>query len=88
MKKTFISLLSATVILSGCGVGEHQNNNSNHDAKGVNTSNVKIKNYNQASSALQIDNSKWKYDSKNNVYYQLNISYVSNPQAKNVEKLG
>lgn len=88
MKRTFISLLTATVLLSGCSAGEHQSNNSSHDTKGVSTSSVKIKNYKQASSSLKIDNTKWKYDSKNNVYYQLNVRYVSNPQAKNVEKLG
>ncbi|MCG7337757.1 esterase [Staphylococcus sp. ACRSN] len=87
MKKIIISILSTTLLLAGCSAHDEESSKK-QDNKGVDTSKVKIKNYNQASSKLKIDNTKWKYDSKNKVYYQLNVSYVSKPQAKNVEKMG
>lgn len=87
MKKIIISVLSATLLLAGCSShdGQQSKKQSNNS---VDTSKVKIKNYNQATSKLKIDNTKWKYDSKHKVYYQLNVSYVTKPQAKDVEKMG
>lgn len=44
--------------------------------------------YRQDTAALTIDNSKWQYDSDNNVYYQIGISYCSAPQAADYETMG
>lgn len=37
---------------------------------------------------LDVDMGKWEYDSKNNVYYQLKISYCAKPIDTNVQTLG
>ena len=57
-------MLTASLLLTGCESGHHDNNQSKTHTKGVNVSNTKIKDYKQASSKLKIDNTKWKYDSK------------------------
>ncbi|WP_167853894.1 subtype A tannase [Acidipropionibacterium timonense] len=40
-----------------------------------------------ASSSLALDSSAWKYDSTNDVYYQLGLSYVAKPQSTDYEQL-
>ena len=57
MKKIIISVLSATLLLAGCSShdGQQSKKQSNNS---VDTSKVKIKNYNQATSKLKIDNTK------------------------------
>ena len=47
-----------------------------------------IKSYKQDSSALKFNNSKWKYDKSNDVYYMIKIGYCSDPAAKAYETMG
>ncbi len=37
---------------------------------------------------LTIDMSNWKYDEKNNIYYQLGLAYCTNPETTKYESLG
>ena len=37
---------------------------------------------------LTIDMSNWKYDEKNNIYYQLGLTYCTNPESTKYESLG
>lgn len=46
-----------------------------------------LTNYDQDTDSLTIDNSKWQYDSDNNVYYQIGISYCSDPGSTEYETL-
>lgn len=39
-------------------------------------------------SSLTFDNSKWNYDATNNVYWQIGINYVSNPESTAYESFG
>lgn len=47
-----------------------------------------LKEYQQDSTALKINSDSWKYDSENNVYYQIGIRYCSAPAAKDYETMG
>ena len=87
MKRIIITMLFTVILLAGCSTHENQQAQTKSN-KGVDTSKIKIKNYNQSNSKLKIDNTRWKYDSKHKVYYQLNVSYVAKPQAKEIEKMG
>jgi hypothetical protein len=45
------------------------------------------KNYMQNSQALTLDNSAWKYDESNALYYQLGVKYAATPAAPDYETL-
>ena len=38
--------------------------------------------------SLILDSTNWSYDSSNNVYYQIGITYCSNPVSTTYETLG
>jgi hypothetical protein len=71
---TFISLAlcaGVTMNLAGCAAG----------------SDTKSTNAGQTTSLEVIDNTKWNYNSDDNVYYQIGITYCSNPADADYEKL-
>lgn len=47
-----------------------------------------LTNYTQESEALTIDNSAWNYDAENDVYWQINVGYCSNPETTDYETMG
>jgi len=38
--------------------------------------------------SLALDSSNWSYDSTNNVYYQIDVTYCTNPATTTYETLG
>lgn len=64
--------------VTGCSKSESNNSSTNNEQK-----NQEIK-----TALSKIDNSKWLYNENSNVYYQVGISYVENPQNKEYETLG
>ena len=71
MKKTQI-LATAGALLSACSTAS----NSNHQTK-VSTSSLSSGDVKTALS--KIDNTKWQYNSDDQVYYQIGISYATSP---------
>ena len=45
-------------------------------------------NVDELANTLTIDNSNWRYDEENNIYYQLGIVYCANPATTDYESLG
>src|SRR5574344_395994 len=82
MKKKYIFglvALSSVAALASCA-GTTTNNSSTDDG---NNSNV-----NTDTSSLAINNAKWNYDSTNNVYYQIGVTYCATPTASQYETMG
>ena len=38
--------------------------------------------------SLTLDSTNWSYDSTNNVYYQIGVTYCTNPESTDYESLG
>jgi hypothetical protein len=82
MKKKYIFglvALSSVAALASCA-GTTTNNSSTDDG---NNNNV-----NTDTSSLAINNAKWNYDSTNNVYYQIGVTYCATPTASQYETMG
>lgn len=47
-----------------------------------------LEEYEQDYASLEFDSSKWNYDKKNNVYWQISVSYCTTPEAKEYESMG
>ena len=82
MKKKYIFglvALSSVAALASCA-GTTTNNSSTDDG---NNNNV-----NTDTSSIAINNAKWNYDSTNNVYYQIGVTYCATPTASQYETMG
>lgn len=80
MKKIIGVTLSATLLLTGCNAAD---NNASNESISEETQNAET---NVAWD--QIDKTKWNYNSEDNVYWQVGISYCENPVAEEYETLG
>lgn len=81
MKKTlsiFLVLCLAGTMITSCNYSA-----ANSSANGNSGSEIS----NRSAGLETIDNSKWKYNSDDNVYYQIGITYCSNPADSNYENL-
>lgn len=74
-KKLLCIGLGAALILTGC------NNTSKNETK---SSKTKV----SETTVEKIDNTKWKYNSDNDVYWQVGVSYCANPADQEYETLG
>ncbi|MCQ4636857.1 S9 family peptidase [Anaerovorax odorimutans] len=66
-------LIAATVAVCACG------------SKGKTQG---LKDYGQDNAALTFDNGKWNYDVGNDVYWQVKVSYCSDPETEEYETMG
>ena len=80
MKKIIGVTLSATLLLTGCNAAD---NNASNESISEETQNAET---NVAWD--QIDKTKCNYNSEDNVYWQVGISYCENPVAEEYETLG
>ncbi len=64
--------------LTGCGSGSSSGSSASSGATATTA---------KATGQLAINNGAWTYDSTNDVYYQLGVSYVSSPAAPEIETL-
>ncbi len=78
--KFFTTLILALFILLSCSLTDEKN------LSNYNETNKSISNNNKTD-IMNFDNSKWEYDSDNNIYYQLGITYCSNPDSEKYEKM-
>lgn len=69
-------VLSAALLLTGCSSGSDTKSDNKTTASEVNTTLDKI------------DASKWQYNSEDNVYWQVGISYCEKPADEDYETLG
>lgn len=78
-------VVSTVALFTACGSTDSGSSDSSSmkDAQ-----KAMIKSYDQDSSALKLSDSKWKYDSTNDVYYRINISYCTDPEASDYETMG
>lgn len=89
IKKTMLALflvVSVTAMFSSCG-GSDAGSGSD-SGSGTDSQAAMIENYDQDSSALTFSNAKWEYDSTNDVYYRIGISYCAKPEAEDYETMG
>lgn len=78
-KTRWLALLLAVVMaasLCGCGSKASTGDQSVSD------------NYTQDSAALTLDNTKWNYDTNNDVYWQIGVQYCAAPQNTTYETMG
>ncbi len=76
LKKLICIGISMVLILTGCGNSASENNTESGDTE-------------KGEIAVEkIDKTKWQYNSENDVYWQVGISYCSNPADEQYETLG
>lgn len=87
-KRVMGIVLSSTLFLTGCGAASDNMEDETGSVETDKTSNVETTD-NAAEAALnKIDGAKWNYNSEDNVYWQVGISYCENPAAAEYETLG
>ncbi len=74
-----VAIAALALMMTACGGNSSDSDKS--DSKEADVSNPKNV------SELKLDNSKWQYDKDNDVYYQIGISYCTDPAEKKYEKL-
>ena len=79
--KTKIVVIILVILLAGIIVYASGviNNNNNIDTSKYNTT--------ELTSKLSIDMTKWNYDEENDIYYQIGLTYCTNPKAPDYESL-
>ena len=82
-------LIAATAGLVGCG-GQTQSSSSTDGSSGASSTTSASATSSSAttSGGIAIDSAAWKYDSDNDVYYQIGLQYCENPQAPTYESMG
>ena len=88
MKKRFSiilwTILASTMVFAGCGNSSTTTGTSS-EASSQSSASSTTK---EVSTTLsKIDMTKWQYNSDDKVYYQIGISYCSNPSNESYEKL-
>lgn len=78
--------LSASLLLTGCGTTD--NNAKRESSSEVTKGTEETTNTKANADWAQIDVTKWNYNSEDNVYWQVGISYCENPAAEEYETLG
>ena len=89
MKKTLSIILAlslAGTMITGCN-NSAANSSTNGDSGSTSFKDTADTVSNKSAGLETIDNTKWKYNSDDNVYYQTGISYCSNPADSNYENL-
>lgn len=84
--------IAVTVSLSACSNNSSNASTSNASVTtaALNTQNTAaslIGDYTQDNASLTIDNKAWNYDAENNVYWQIGISYASQPETTDYETM-
>ncbi len=80
-RRNFLFGTAAATVLAGMGLSACASPSSTDTASASKTASP-------TSDKLNLDTAAWKYDSTNDVYYQLGIAYVASPQAPDLETLG
>ena len=79
------AILASTVIFTGCA---NNGSSSSESASQSSSSAVSSNSTGEVKTSLsKIDMTKWQYNSDDKVYYQIGISYCSNPADESYEKL-
>ena len=89
MKKILSIILAlslAGTMITGCN-NSAANSSTNGDSGSTSVKDTADTVSNKSAGLETIDNTKWKYNSDDNVYYQTGISYCSNPADSNYENL-
>ncbi len=87
-KRVIGMMLSATLVLTGCGAANDNIEKEVSNTETDETSNVETEDNSAEATVDKIDVTKWNYNSEDNVYWQIGISYCGNPAAKEYETLG
>lgn len=82
------ALTGASAALGGLGLSGCSSSGTDTDASGSSASSAAANVTTAFSSKLAVSSKKWKYDSKNDVYYQLGLAYCTNPVADDYESMG
>lgn len=90
VKKVIICLLLCLILtlsLTACGSGSGSDASSASASRtSVETVSADVTNPDDVDD-LKIDNTKWKYDESNDVYYQIGVSYCTDPADEDYETL-
>lgn len=81
-------MLSATLLLSGCGAASDDIEDENGNVETDEVSDVETQDNTTDNVLDKINVTQWNYNSEDNVYWQVGISYCENPAASEYETLG
>ena len=88
MKKRFSiilwTILASTMVFAGCG---NSSTTTGTSSKASSQSSASSTTKEVSTTLSKIDMTKWQYNSDDKVYYQIGISYCSNPSNESYEKL-
>lgn len=96
-KKMISMLLISSMVLTLCACADSTDTSKNVDSAtesktenstGTTSVSADFSNYKQNNESLTFDNSKWNYDADNDVYWQINVGYCSDPETTDYETLG
>lgn len=79
--KLFSVCIIAPLTFTACSFCNSDNKNVSNQSTTQNKTSV-------STESLAFDNSAWNYDETNNVYWQIGVTYCSNPEDKTFETLG
>lgn len=75
-RRQVLQTVSVAAVLGGAGLSGCTSSSGGSSSAGTGTA------------ALKLSSDAWRYDADNDVYYQLGVSYLSAPQAPEIETLG
>ena len=90
-KKILALAAAAAITLSGCGAATSSSSSAASSASGAASSvpaSSSASSSAAAVSSLKLDNSKWSYDSDNQVYWQIGVVYCASPEDTAYESMG
>lgn len=82
-KRLFASGMVLAIVLSGCSTKGTAENQENLEKGSSETMNTEIE-----TALAKIDSGKWKYNEEDEVYWQVQVQYCSNPADTEYETLG
>ncbi|YCA46136.1 esterase (plasmid) [Bacillus sp. JZ8] len=86
--KKILSLLFIVTMITSLAACSNSSGSEKEESSSSDKSKENIlSNYEQDNESLTIDNSAWKYDKENDVYYQIGVQYSSKPETTEYETM-
>lgn len=86
LKSLSLSMMLASLTLCACSNANKTNSEEKEETQNI-THSV-LTTYNQDNESLTFNETAWNYDENNDVYWQIGVSYASNPETLEYETMG